>query len=80
MICTLADARRILTAEYGHGFKFRIAKGRNVGMRQNHELAMGKVMLVWEKLDKGPDSAVRIGRWNIDTGADWDYVPEAARA
>lgn len=79
MIATLADARRIIAAEYGLDFKFRITKACTVGVRPVYQTNVGMHMLAWRKLDAGKDSAVRIGRIHSGGQIDWEYVPACVR-
>jgi hypothetical protein len=61
MIVTRADARRIIESAYRGKLSFRISTRVQIGARMKYESMLGQPTLAWQALDKGSDSAVRIG-------------------
>ena len=72
MIATQQDARRIIASLYD-AMPFKLTTKTTIGVRPVYDV---RPTLVWRKLDKGRDSAVRIGRMAFpSTDIDWSWAP-----
>lgn len=74
---TERDAKTIIRAYYGEGFKFRITTGCQIGVRPTYETAIGLPTLAWRRLAPGKDSAVAVGAMVAGGGIDWQWAAES---
>lgn len=68
MIVTRVDARRIIQGAYGQDFKFRVTSKVSVGVRPTYDV---RPMLAWVSMDRGRDSAVKLGLIDRTGRIDW---------
>ncbi len=71
MILTPKNARALIAKHYP-GMPFRITTGCTIGVRPVYETAAGLPTLAWTRLNRGRDSAVKVGAVLPGGSIDWN--------